>query len=165
MQRHRVSSSEGASESHECELSLHSLNDDGLRAIAAVPIADRLWFAHTRFTDAGSASLVQQTKLKRCGLGSQDPASSGEAVAALVNVPLEELALLDNQATPAGVGHAARIKTLRKLDVSHAPTVGDESLPALAAMPKLEELILEAPWSPTRGSSNWPRPVRSRAFA
>lgn len=116
------------------------LNDDGLRAIAEVPISGRLWFAHTKFTDEGAASLKSQTQLKRCGMGSTDKASSGEAVAALTKLPLEDLALLDNQATPVGVAHAAKIATLRKLDISHAPTVGNDSLKLLAQMPLLEEL-------------------------
>ena len=118
------------------------LNDAGLAAIAEVPIADRLWFAHSKFTDAGAASLAKQTRLKRCGMGSTDKASSGEAVAALVNLPLEELTLLDNQATAAGLAYAARIATLRKLDVSHAPTVGNDSLKLVAQMPALEEFKL-----------------------
>ena len=118
------------------------LDDDGLRAIAQVPISGRLWFAHTKFTDAGAASLSQLTQLKRCGIGSTDGASSGEAVAALAKLPLEDLALLDNQATPVGLSHAAKIATLRQLDVSHAPTVGDESLRVVAAMPALEEFKL-----------------------
>ena len=116
------------------------LNDAGLRAIAEVPISGRLWFAHTKFTDEGAASLKSQTQLKRCGMGSTDKGSSGEAVAALAKLPLEDLALLDNQATPVGVAHAAKIATLRKLDISHAPTVGNDSLKLLAQMPLLEEL-------------------------
>ena len=63
-------------------------------------------------------------------------------MAALVKLPLEDLALLDNQATPAGLAHAAKIATLRRLDVSHAPTVTDESLRLVAAMPALEEFKL-----------------------
>jgi hypothetical protein len=118
------------------------LNDDGLRAIAQVPISGRLWFAHTKFTDAGAAALSNLTHLKRCGLGSTDKASSGEAVAALVKLPLEDLALLDNQATDAGLAHAAKIATLRKLDASHAPTATDESLRAVSRMPALEEFKL-----------------------
>ena len=118
------------------------LNDDGLRAITQVPISDRLWFAHTRFTDAGAAALSQLTELKRCGIGSTDKASSGEAVAALARLPLEDLSLLDNQATPAGLAYAAKIATLRRLDVSHAPTVTDESLRAVGLMPALEEFNL-----------------------
>ena len=118
------------------------LNDDGLRALTQVPISGRLWFAHTKFTDAGAASLSNLTQLKRCGIGSTDKASSGEAVAALVKLPLEDLALLDNQATPTGLGHAAKIATLRRLDVSHAPTVTDESLRVVAQMPALEEFKL-----------------------
>jgi hypothetical protein len=116
------------------------LNDAGLQAISQVTISGRLWFAHTRFTDEGAKSLAALTQLKRCGIGSQEKASSGEAVAALVKLPLEDLALLDNQATPSGLAHAAKIVTLRRLDASHAPTVGDESLKPLAQMPNLEEL-------------------------
>jgi hypothetical protein len=116
------------------------LNDAGLQAISQVPIADRLWFAHTHFTDEGAKSLAALTSLKRCGIGSQEKNSSGEAVAALVKLPLEDLALLDNQATPLGLAHAAKIVTLRRLDVSYAPTVGDESLKLLAGLRHLEEL-------------------------
>ena len=118
------------------------LNDDGLRAIAQVPISGRLWFAHTRFTDEGAASLKNLTQLKRCGIGSADKGSSGEAVAALEKLPLEDLALLDNQATPAGLAHATKIATLRRLDVSHAPGVKDESMPLVSQMPALEEFKL-----------------------
>ena len=118
------------------------LNDAGLQAISQIPNSGRFWFAHTKFTDAGAASLRHLTQLKRCGIGSTDPASSGAAVAFLVNSPIEDLSLLDNQATPEGLAHAARITTLRKLDLSHAPTVTDESLPAIAALPKIEEFRL-----------------------
>lgn len=118
------------------------LNDAGLQAISQVPISGRLWFAHTRFTDEGAAHLKSQTQLKRCGIGSADKASSGEAVAALTKLPLEDLALLDNQATPVGLAHAAKIATLRRLDVSHAPTVNDDSMPLIAQMPMLEEFKL-----------------------
>jgi hypothetical protein len=116
------------------------VNDAGLKAIAQLPLSGRLWLGHTHFTDEGAKHLANLTKLKRCGLGSMEKASSGEAVAALVNLPLEDLTLLDNQATPVGVAHAAKITTLQKLDISHGPTVGDESLPQLAAMPELTEL-------------------------
>ncbi len=115
------------------------LNDAGLEAISRVPISDRLWFAHTRFTDQGAAHLSRLTHLKRCGIGSKDPHSSGEAVAALTKLPLEDLSLLDNQASPAGIAHAAKINTLRRLDVSHAPTVTDESMPLVAQLPNLAE--------------------------
>lgn len=101
-----------------------------------------MWFAHTKFTDAGAAGLSNLKHLKRCGIGSTDQASSGEAVAALVKLPLEDLALLDNQATPTGLAYAAQIATLRRLDVSHAPTVTDESLRAVGLMPALEEFHL-----------------------
>ena len=118
------------------------LNDDGLRAITAVPISGRLWFAHTHFTDDGAVSLAQLQTLKRCGIGSSAEGSSGAAVAALVQLPLEDLALLDRQATPLGIEHAARIHTLKRLDVSHAPTVTDESLQLVAGLPQLEEFRL-----------------------
>lgn len=116
------------------------VNDAGLKAISQLPLTGRLWLGHTHFTDEGAKHLANLTKLKRCGLGSMEKASSGEAVAALVNLPLEDLTLLDNQATPVGVAHAAKIATLQKLDISHGPTVTDESLPQLAAMPELTEL-------------------------
>lgn len=118
------------------------LNDEGLHAITRVPISGRLWFAHTRFTDEGAASLKNLTQLKRCGLGSTMKGSSGEAVAALTTLPLEDLALLDNQASPVGLAHAMKIATLRRLDVSHAPTVKDESMQLVAQMPALEEFRL-----------------------
>jgi len=118
------------------------LNDAGLEAISQVPISDRLWFAHTRFTDAGALHLKQQTHLKRCGIGSASKESSGEAIAALTMLPLEDLALLDNQATPVGLAQACKIATLRRLDASHAPTVGNESLPLVAQIPLLEEFKL-----------------------
>lgn len=118
------------------------LNDAGLQAISQVPISGRLWFAHTHFTDAGAVHLKSQVNLKRCGIGSAEKASSGEAVAALTNLPLEDLALLDNQASPVGLVHAAKIATLRRLDASHAPTVTDESMPLVAQLPLLEEFKL-----------------------
>jgi hypothetical protein len=118
------------------------LNDAGLEAISQVPITDRLWFAHTRFTDAGAVHLKRLTQLKRCGIGSANKESSGEAVAALVNTPLEDLSLLDNQATSVGLAHAAKIATLKKLDASHAPTVTDESMLLVAKLPALEEFKL-----------------------
>lgn len=118
------------------------LNDAGLKAISQLPISERLWFAHTHFTDAGAASLANLTRLKRCGIGSKEKTSSGEAVAALVNLPLVELSLLDNQADPVGVAHAAKIATLKKLDVSYGPKIGNDSLKLVAAMPALEEFVL-----------------------
>jgi hypothetical protein len=116
------------------------VNDAGLQAISQLPLSGRLWLGHTHFTDAGAAHLSELTKLKRCGLGSMEKASSGEVIAALVKLPLEDLSLLDNQATPVGVSHAAKIATLKTLDIAHGPTVGDDSLPLLAAMPELTEL-------------------------
>jgi hypothetical protein len=75
-------------------------------------------------------------------MGSTDSASSGAAVAALAKLPLEELSLLDNQATAAGLALATNIATLRRLDVTHAPTVTDAELPAVSLMPALEEFQL-----------------------
>ena len=118
------------------------LNDDGLRAITAVPISVRLWFAHTHFTDDGAASLAQLQTLRLCGIGSSEEGSSGAAVAALTKLPLEDLSLLDRQATPVGIEHAAKIHTLKRLDVSYAPTVTDESLRLVAGLPQLEEFRL-----------------------
>src|SRR5690606_17238806 len=118
------------------------VNDAGLKAISQLPISGRLWFAHTHFTDAGADSLAALKQLKRCGMGSKEKESSGEAVAALVSLPLEDLSLLDNQATGAGIAHAAKIATLKKLDVSYAPTVTDDSLALIAQIPKLEEFAL-----------------------
>jgi hypothetical protein len=118
------------------------LSDAGLKAISQVPLSGRLWFAHTRFTDAGAASLAALTGLKVCGIGSKEKGSSGQAVAALAKLPLEDLSLLDNQADAVGVAHAAKIVTLRRLDLSYAPTVTDDSLPLLAQAPKLEELTI-----------------------
>lgn len=81
--------------------------------------------------------------MKTCGIGSKEKSSSGEAVAHLADLTqLQDLALLDNQATPEGIAHAAKITDLRRLDVSYAPNVGDASLKLLAAHPKLEELII-----------------------
>jgi hypothetical protein len=77
--------------------------------------------------------------LKKCGMGSTHPESSGEAVASLSAVPLEDLSLLDNQATPAGIAHAAAIPTLRRLDVSYAPQANNASLAQVAKMPQIEE--------------------------
>jgi len=106
------------------------------------PSRGALWFAHTRFTTREPPALKNLTQLKRCGLGSTDKGSSGEAVAALTKLPLEDLALLDNQASPVGLAHATRIATLRRLDVSHAPTVKDASMQSVAQMPALEEFKL-----------------------
>ena len=118
------------------------LNDAGLQAISQLPLSGRLWFAHTKFTDQGATHLKNLTQLKRCGIGSADKASSGEAVAALSNLPLEDLTLLDNQANAVGIAHATKIATLIRFDVSHAPTVKDDSLLLVAQMPKLEEFKL-----------------------
>ncbi len=118
------------------------LSDAGLEAISQVPISGRLWFAHTHFTDAGAAHLKNLKQLKLCGIGSAEKSSSGEAVAALVALPLEDLSLLDRQADAVGLAHAAKIATLRRLDVSHAPTVKDDSLALVAGLPVLEEFKL-----------------------
>ncbi len=118
------------------------LNDNGLQAISQVSISGRLWFAHTHFTDAGAMNLSNLTQLKRCGIGSNDKASSGEAVAALIKLPLEELSLLDNQANSIGLAYATKIVTLRSLDLSHAPTITNESMRLVSQMPALEEFKL-----------------------
>lgn len=118
------------------------LNDAGLSAIAKVGVSDRLWFAHTHFTDKGAACLANLKQLQRCGIGSQEDASSGAAVAYLSKLPLKDLALLDRQASPEGLGHAAKIQTLLRLDASHAPTVGNDSMQLIARMPHLEEFKL-----------------------
>ena len=115
------------------------LNDDGLRAISSVGVQGRLWFAHVKFTDEGALSLAKLSGLKSCGIGSNHPESSGKSVASLVGLPLENLSLLDNQATPEGIAHAATISTLRVLDVSHAPKANDESLKQVSQLPRLEE--------------------------
>ncbi|MFT5527877.1 MAG: hypothetical protein ACI9HK_005863, partial [Pirellulaceae bacterium] len=120
------------------------LNDEGLQAISNVGINGRLWFAHVKFTDEGAKSLAKIKGLKTVGMGSNNPASSGAAVASLVGLPIENLALLDNQATPEGIAHAAKISTLLKLDVSHAPKATDDSLRLLAQLPNLEELRIGA---------------------
>ncbi|MCA9174924.1 MAG: hypothetical protein KDB14_10630 [Planctomycetales bacterium] len=118
------------------------LTDAGLAEIARIPLSDRLWFAHTQFTDTGAKALSALTNLKRCGIGSANKQSSGAAVAALSQLRLDELSLLDNQATPEGLRHAAKIRTLRRLEVAYAPTVTDEELPLFAQMPRLQELTL-----------------------
>lgn len=118
------------------------LNDAGLREISRVGVSARLWFAHTHFTDEGAQSLKSLKHLRRCGIGSKSEGSTGNAVAALTQLPLEDLALLDRQASPEGIHHASRIGTLLRLDVSYAPTVTDADLKHLAAMPRLRELKL-----------------------
>jgi hypothetical protein len=115
------------------------LNDAGLRAISKVGVSGRFWFAHTHFTDKGAESLSAMTGLRRCGIGSKEAASSGDAVASLIKLPLEELYLLDEQASPEGLAHASKIKTLRRLDASYAPNVGDAAMKLIAQMPRLEE--------------------------
>jgi len=116
------------------------LNDAGLKAISEVGVAGRLWFAHSKFTDAGAASLAALRELKACGIGSTEKESSGEAIAFLKGLErLEDLTLLDNQATPAGVAHASGIRSLRKLDVSYGPAVDDASLRLVATLPNLNE--------------------------
>jgi len=118
-------------------------NDAGLKAVSEVGLSGRLWFGHTKFTDAGAMHLAALRQMKICGLGSKETASTGEAVAVLVGLPqLEDLSLLDNQASPEGIAHAARISTLRRLDVSYAPKADDASLKQIAGLPKLAELSI-----------------------
>lgn len=119
------------------------LNDEGLRAISEVGVSGRLWFGHTHFTDTGAASLAALKNLKICGLGSKEKASSGEAVAALTGLTqLEDLSLLDNQADLAGIAHAVKIKSLRRLDLSYAPEADDAALKVIAALPALEDFSI-----------------------
>ncbi len=118
-------------------------DDAGLREVAAVGISGRLWFAHTRFTDAGAAALSGLKELRTCGLGSKVEGSSGEAVVHLKGLPrLTELTLMDNQADAVGIGHAAAIGTITKLDVSYAPLADDACLQKVSEMPKLEEFSI-----------------------
>jgi hypothetical protein len=116
------------------------LNDAGLHAISKVGVNGRLWFAHVKFTDAGAKSLANLKGLTICGIGSNHPESSGEAVASLVGLPIENLSLLDNQATPTGIAYAAKINSLRRLDIAYAPKANDESVKLIAQLPNLEEL-------------------------
>lgn len=118
------------------------MDDDGLKEIVATGVSDRLWFVHTRFTDAGAACLAGLKNLRICGMGSKAEGSSGAAVAFLQELPLEDLTLEDNQANPRGIGHAAAIRTLRRLDLSYAPEADDESLRKVASMPALEEFTV-----------------------
>jgi hypothetical protein len=118
-------------------------NDEGLKAIAEVGVSGRLWLGHTHFTDEGAGSFAMLKDMRICGIGSKEKSSSGEAVAHLAGLTrLEDLSLLDNQATPEGIAHAAKIQGLRRLDVSYAPNVGDATLKLLAAHPKLEGLLI-----------------------
>jgi hypothetical protein len=117
------------------------VNDAGLAEIAKVPVSEWLWLAHTRFTDAGAAALAGQKTLRQCGFGSSDSGSSGQAVAALAALPIEELWLLDRQATAEGLAEAATITTLRKLE---GGSPDDDTLRRLAALPHLEELSVSA---------------------
>ncbi|MBC8349829.1 MAG: hypothetical protein O3A82_04940 [Verrucomicrobia bacterium] len=118
------------------------LNDKGLEAICKVGVTDRFWFAHSHFTDEGARHLSKLTKLDSLGIGSTDKGSSGKSVAYLAKLPLRNLSLLDRQADSVGLAHATRIKTLLKLDLGHAPSISDQDLMLVAAMPKLEEFLL-----------------------
>ena len=118
------------------------LNDAGLEAICDVGVTGRFWFAHVHFTDAGSKHLTKLADLRVLGIGSSDKESSGEAVAALVDLPLVDLSLLDRQADPVGFTYAAKIRTLEKLDAGHAPQVTDAELKLIAGLPSLRELRL-----------------------
>lgn len=118
------------------------LNDAGLEAICDVGVTGRFWFAHVHFTDAGAKHLTKLADLKVLGIGSSDKESSGESVAALVELPLVDLSLLDHQADPVGFAYAARIRTLERLDAGHAPQVTDAELRLIAGLPSLRELRL-----------------------
>ena len=116
------------------------LNDEGLEAICKVGVTGRFWFAHAHFTDEGAKHLSKLTKLKVLGIGSTEKSSSGESIAHIVNLPLEDLSLLDKQADSVGVKYAAQIKTLKKLDISYAPSLQDSDLQNLSTLPNLEQL-------------------------
>ena len=116
------------------------LNDEGLKEICNVGVTGRLWFAHAHFTDVGAQHLSKLTKLKALGIGSMEKESTGESIAPIINLPLEDLSLLDKQADSAGVKYASRIKTLKKLDIRYAPKLKDVDFQALARMPSLEQL-------------------------
>lgn len=116
------------------------LNDEGLEAICNVGVTGRFWFAHVHFTDGGAKHLAKLTQLKTLGIGSTSKESSGESIAHISKLPLEDLSLLDKQADSIGVRHASKIKTLKKLDISYAPKLTNEDLSAIADLTKLEEL-------------------------
>ena len=116
------------------------LNDAGLKEICNVGVTGRLWFAHAHFTDNGAQHLSKLTQLMALGIGSTEKESSGEAIAHIVNLPLEDLSLLDKQADSVGVHYASKIKTLKKLDISYAPKLTDKDVTALASIPSLEQL-------------------------
>jgi hypothetical protein len=122
------------------------LDDAGLKEIVATGVSGRLWFAHTRFTDAGAACVTALKDLRICGLGSNAAGSSGAAVAFLKELPLlQDLTLMDNQGDLTGVLHATEIRTLRRLDLTYAPQVNDECLRKAAALPALEEILIGGP--------------------
>lgn len=122
------------------------LDDAGLKEVAATGVSGRLWFAHTRFTDEGAACVTALKELRICGIGSNAAGSSGAAVAFLKELPLlEDLALMDNQADLTGVLHATAIRTLRRLDLTHAAKTNDECLRQAAALPVLEEILIGGP--------------------
>lgn len=118
------------------------LNDAGMEAICNVGVTGRFWFAHTHFTDAGAKHLAKLSRLKVVGIGSKEEESTGQSVAALVGLPLTDLSLLDRQADPEGFSQAAKIKTLKKLDASYAPSITDAELKLIAGLPALQELRL-----------------------
>ena len=116
------------------------LNDEGLEAICNVGVIGRFWFAHVHFTDEGAKHLAKLTQLKTLGIGSNSKESSGESIAHITKLPLEDLSLLDKQADSIGVRYASKIKTLKKLDISYAPKLTDEDLTAIADLDNLEQL-------------------------
>ena len=118
------------------------LDDKGLEAICNVGVTGRFWFAHTHFTDVGTTQLSKLTKLKVLGIGSSEKGSTGQALAPMVKLPLEDLSILDKQADPIGITYAAQIKSLKKLDISYAPLLTDNEIALLAAMPNLETLSI-----------------------
>ena len=125
-------------------INLHDtpLNDEGLTEICNHQITDTFWIAHTKFTDEGAIHVARLTSLKRCGIGSNHPQSTGESVSYLADLPLQELVLVENQACHTGILHASKIKTLRVFEIYHALDINEETMKLLASMPALLELRL-----------------------
>ena len=116
------------------------LDDKGLEAICDVGVTGRFWFAHAHFTDVGAAHLAKLTQLKTLGIGSMNKASTGQSLSSLINLPLEDLSILDKQVDTTGITYATKIKTLKKLDISYGPQLTNTDVAAIAAMPNLETL-------------------------
>lgn len=115
-------------------------DDAGLAEVAKVVSLERLWVVHAKFTDAVAPSLATHKNLKRLGIGSSLATSSGQALSQVGSLPLQELELFDKQATDEAVAFAAKIPTLRMLNISYGPAVTDAALDLIVGMPALEEL-------------------------